>query len=68
MSRILYPLAVDLRGKPVLVAGGGPVAARKLAELLRCGADITVLAPDAALVFGKWELTREKDKPWGLFW
>jgi ketosteroid isomerase-like protein len=28
---------------------------------------VTVLAPDAALVFGKWELTREKDKPWGLF-
>lgn len=46
MSRILYPLAVDLRGKPVLVAGGGSVAARKLAELLRCGADITVLAPE----------------------
>lgn len=28
---------------------------------------VTVLAPDAAVVFGKWELTREKDKPWGLF-
>ncbi|MDB5047687.1 MAG: uroporphyrin-III C-methyltransferase [Fibrobacteres bacterium] len=46
MSRTLYPLAVDLRGKPVLVAGGGPVAARKLTELLRCGADITVIAPE----------------------
>ncbi|HKP96809.1 MAG TPA: uroporphyrinogen-III C-methyltransferase [Fibrobacteria bacterium] len=48
MSRTLYPLAVDLRGKPVLVVGGGAVAARKLAELLRCGADITVLAPEPA--------------------
>ncbi len=28
---------------------------------------VTVLAPDAALVFGKWELTRAQDKPWGLF-
>jgi uroporphyrin-III C-methyltransferase/precorrin-2 dehydrogenase/sirohydrochlorin ferrochelatase len=46
MSRTLYPLAVDLRGKPVLVAGGGAVAARKLTELLRCGADITVVAPE----------------------
>ena len=45
MSRLLYPLSVDLRGKPVLVAGGGPVAARKLTELLRCGADITVVDP-----------------------
>ena len=46
MSRTLYPLAVDLRGKPVLMAGGGAVAARKLTELLRCGADITVIAPE----------------------
>ncbi len=29
--------------------------------------EITVLAPDAALVFGHWQLTREKDKPAGLF-
>ncbi len=28
---------------------------------------VTVLAPDAALVFGKWALTRAKDQPWGLF-
>lgn len=46
MTRTLYPLSVDLRGKPVLVAGGGPVAARKLTELIRCGADITVVAPE----------------------
>jgi uroporphyrin-III C-methyltransferase / precorrin-2 dehydrogenase / sirohydrochlorin ferrochelatase len=46
MPRILYPLAVDLRNKPVLVVGAGPVAARKLAELIRCGAHITVVAPE----------------------
>jgi uroporphyrin-III C-methyltransferase/precorrin-2 dehydrogenase/sirohydrochlorin ferrochelatase len=46
MSRTLYPLAVDLHGKPVLVAGAGSVAARKLTELLRCGADVTVVAPE----------------------
>ncbi len=45
MTRTLYPLSVDLRGKPILVAGGGAVAARKLTELIRCGADITVVAP-----------------------
>ena len=28
---------------------------------------ITELAPDAALVFGRWQLTREKDAPHGLF-
>lgn len=46
MSRALYPLAVDLEGKPVLVAGGGGIAARKLAELLRCGAEVTLIAPE----------------------
>lgn len=29
--------------------------------------EIDVLTPDTALVFGKWELTRAQDKPWGLF-
>ena len=29
--------------------------------------EMTLLSGDAALVFGKWELTREKDKPGGLF-
>jgi ketosteroid isomerase-like protein len=28
---------------------------------------ITELAPDAALAFGRWQLTREKDAPHGLF-
>lgn len=28
---------------------------------------VTELAPDAVLLFGRWELTREKDKPHGLF-
>jgi ketosteroid isomerase-like protein len=29
--------------------------------------DITVLARDAALAFGRWRLKREKDEPSGLF-
>ncbi len=28
---------------------------------------VTVLAPDAAVVFGQWELVRAQDKPRGLF-
>jgi ketosteroid isomerase-like protein len=28
---------------------------------------VTQLAPDAALVFGRWKLIREKDAPHGLF-
>jgi len=30
-------------------------------------ADVRCLAPDAAVVFGRWELVRAKDRPWGLF-
>jgi ketosteroid isomerase-like protein len=29
--------------------------------------DINVVSPDTAIVFGKWELQRANDKPWGLF-
>ena len=29
--------------------------------------DIQVLAPEAALVFGRWHLTRQNDQPAGLF-
>ena len=29
--------------------------------------EIDVVAPDTAVVFGKWELQRAADKPWGLF-
>jgi uroporphyrin-III C-methyltransferase/precorrin-2 dehydrogenase/sirohydrochlorin ferrochelatase len=39
------PLFVRLQGLPVLVVGGGEVAARKVALLSACGALVTVLAP-----------------------
>jgi len=29
--------------------------------------DIDVVSPDTAIVFGKWELQRATDRPWGLF-
>ena len=42
-----YPVNLELREQPVLVVGGGPVAARKVAGLLEAGATVTVVAPDA---------------------
>lgn len=42
-----YPVNLVLTGQRVLVVGGGQVAARKVAGLLRAGAVVTVVAPDA---------------------
>jgi len=46
------PVFLDLRDRPVLLAGGGAVAARKLQALVRAGARVRVVAPafDAAVV------------------
>ncbi len=41
-----YPVNLILGGKRCLVVGGGPVAARKIAGLLACGADVHVIAAD----------------------
>jgi len=41
----LYPVFLKLAGLPVVVVGGGTVAASKLAGLLEAGARITVIAP-----------------------
>lgn len=42
-----YPVNLELRDQPVLVVGGGPVAARKVAGLLDAQAIVTVVAPAA---------------------
>jgi siroheme synthase-like protein len=41
----LYPLFADLAGRTVLVVGGGAVAERKIAALLKAAARIRVGAP-----------------------
>ncbi|MCZ6748013.1 MAG: bifunctional precorrin-2 dehydrogenase/sirohydrochlorin ferrochelatase [SAR324 cluster bacterium] len=40
----LFPIFLDLRSRPVLVVGGGPVARQKLEALSSSGARITVVA------------------------
>jgi uroporphyrin-III C-methyltransferase/precorrin-2 dehydrogenase/sirohydrochlorin ferrochelatase len=41
-----FPVFFDLAAQPVLVVGGGEVALRKISLLERCGAVITVVAPE----------------------
>ena len=38
-----------------------------MGELTFSKIDIKMLSETSALVFGKWELNREADHPWGLF-
>jgi uroporphyrin-III C-methyltransferase / precorrin-2 dehydrogenase / sirohydrochlorin ferrochelatase len=42
----LYPVFLKLEGLPVVLVGGGQVAASKLDGLLAVGARVTVIAPD----------------------
>ena len=40
-----YPVYLDLRERPCVVAGGGRVAERKVLSLLEAGAGVTVVSP-----------------------
>ena len=52
----LFPIALKLSDRPVAVIGAGGVAQRKIRELLRCGALVTVIAPEATE-----EIVRRRD-------
>lgn len=41
-----FPLFADLTGRPVLVIGGGSVAARKVSLLLKANAEVRIVAPN----------------------
>ncbi|MBU0682024.1 MAG: bifunctional precorrin-2 dehydrogenase/sirohydrochlorin ferrochelatase [Proteobacteria bacterium] len=42
-----FPINVDIRNRPCTVIGGGRVALRKVKGLLECGADVTLISPEA---------------------
>ncbi|MBN2064301.1 MAG: bifunctional precorrin-2 dehydrogenase/sirohydrochlorin ferrochelatase [Sedimentisphaerales bacterium] len=42
----LYPVFIDLKGKSVLVVGGGKIACRKIGHLLQAGPEITVVCTE----------------------
>jgi precorrin-2 dehydrogenase/sirohydrochlorin ferrochelatase len=43
----LYIACIILKGRPCLVIGGGEVGLEKVEGLLACGADVTLVSPDA---------------------
>ncbi|OLS40889.1 NAD(P)-binding protein [Bacillus sp. MRMR6] len=57
-----YPIMVQLKGKSVVVVGGGKVAERKVSSLLDTGASIIVISPEATERLKK--LASEKKVEW----
>jgi precorrin-2 dehydrogenase/sirohydrochlorin ferrochelatase len=49
-----YPVALDLRDRPCLVVGGGPVAEAKVEGLLDAGARVTVVSPSLTERLASW--------------
>ena len=49
-----HPIFLDLRDRPVVVVGGGPVAERKIDALLEAGARVTVIATDVTPAIEEW--------------
>ena len=41
-----YPVFLDIAGKPVIVIGGGKIAHQKMENLLKAGANVTVVSPE----------------------
>jgi len=54
---VLYPVFLKLRGRRVLLVGGGAVAASKLEGLLAAGALVTVVAPDISPALERRDVT-----------
>ena len=42
----LYPIRINIEGRPIAMIGGGNVALRKTRDLLETGANVTVIAPE----------------------
>jgi precorrin-2 dehydrogenase len=59
---VLFPAFLKLAGRRCLVVGAGPVAEEKIEGLLRAGADVRVVAPEAARRIR--ELARKKKLRW----
>ncbi|MDI1251909.1 siroheme synthase CysG [Thermomonas sp.] len=50
----LFPVFTDLRGRRVLVVGGGSVAQRKCEALLEAGALVVIGAPELVTTLAQW--------------
>jgi len=49
-----YPIFIDVENHQVVIIGGGAVCARKAETMMRYGAKVTVVAPEATEEIEKW--------------
>ena len=49
-----FPIFLDIKSKRCLVIGGGAVAERKVAALLKSGADVVLIAPELTASLITW--------------
>ncbi|HET8796681.1 MAG TPA: bifunctional precorrin-2 dehydrogenase/sirohydrochlorin ferrochelatase [Thermoanaerobaculia bacterium] len=49
-----YPIFLDLAGRDAVLIGGGNVSARKAETLMKCGARVTIVAPQCTGEIAKW--------------
>ena len=49
-----YPVVLSIRGRAILVVGGGKVATRKVRRLLNEGSNVTVVAQDVSQLIEQW--------------
>jgi precorrin-2 dehydrogenase / sirohydrochlorin ferrochelatase len=54
-----YPLFLNLTGEKAVVIGAGRVAERKIRSLLKAGAEVTMISPDATAVLRRFARTRK---------
>jgi len=57
----LFPAFLKLQNRPVLVIGGGTIAAQKIPGLLEAGARVHVIAPKLAPPLVEWVRNRQID-------
>jgi precorrin-2 dehydrogenase len=57
----LFPAFLKLKDRPVLVVGGGAIAASKIPALLEAGARVTVVAPKLSPKLVEWVRNRQID-------
>ncbi len=57
----LFPAFLKLHSRPVLVVGGGAIAAQKIPSLLEAGAQVHVIAPKLAAPLVEWVRNRQID-------